>query len=94
MIEECCDISGCASQEASHSRIRTFSAETESVQVRAGAVVAAGTRGRAVGPVETGGTADGTVVALETEEKVFSFQLKQSWVNKLQREEADPCRES
>lgn len=68
----CGGVSGCASQNASRCRIRTFCADTEPVQVRAGAVVAAGTRGRAVDPVETGGTADGTVVALETEEKVVS----------------------
>lgn len=63
----------CPSRNDSHSQIRTFSAETESVQVRAGDLVAAGTRGRAVDPVETGWTADGTVVALETEKRFFSF---------------------
>lgn len=42
--------------------------------MRAGDLVAAGTRGRAVDPVKTGGTADGTVVALETEDN-FVFQL-------------------
>lgn len=58
--------------------IRTFSAEAEAVQVGAGELVEAGAPGRAVDPVETGGTADGAVVALETEERFFSFQLKQS----------------
>lgn len=72
VTEDCSGVSGCASQNASHSRITTFCADTEPVQVRAGAVVAAGARGRAVDPVETVGTADGTVVALETEEKVVS----------------------
>lgn len=53
--------------------IRTFSAETESIQGRAGDLVAAGTGGRAVDPVKAGGTADGTVVALETEDRVGFF---------------------
>lgn len=33
----------------------------------------AGTGGRAVDPVKAGGTADGTVVTLETEDRVGSF---------------------
>lgn len=35
--------------------------------------MAAGTRGGAVDPVKTGGTADGTVIALEREDSFFSL---------------------
>lgn len=79
--------------------IRTFAAETEAVQVRAGDLVAAGTRGRAIDPVETGWTADGTVVALETEffqllaKTKFSKQasaLEES-ISEIHAENPDAC---
>lgn len=47
----------------------TFSADAGAVDVPAGDLVVAGARGGAVGPVEACGTADGAVVALETEDR-------------------------